>query len=82
MSGYRISADGSLSLLNADGITAAVGEGTAPTDMAVSSDDHFLYALGAGSHTVYGYRVEADGSLTLIGTASGLPPGANGLAAW
>jgi 6-phosphogluconolactonase (cycloisomerase 2 family) len=81
ISGYRIADDGSLSLLNADGITAAVGAGAGPIDIALSADNRYLYVLNAGSHTIASYRVEENGSLTPIGSAGGLPPGANGLVA-
>jgi 6-phosphogluconolactonase (cycloisomerase 2 family) len=82
ISGYRIADDGSLSLLDADGITAAVGARTAPIDMALSADSRYLYVLNAGSHSIASFRVAEDGSLTQTGSVGGLPPGANGLAAW
>src|SRR5262249_3748638 len=41
ISGYTVSDDGSLALLNA--IAASTGKGTAPTDMALSNNSHFLY---------------------------------------
>ena len=81
ISGYGIAADGSLTLLNADGRTADTGAGSAPTDMALSNNSRFLFALGSGSHQISGFRVGGDGSLTPAGALGGLPVGAVGLAA-
>ena len=79
ISGYRISRNGQLSLLDADGQTGLTGPG--PIDMALTRNSRFLYSLNSGDGTISGFRVRADGSLTPIGGATGLPGGANGLAA-
>ena len=79
ISGYRISRNGKLTLLDADGRTGVTGPG--PIDMALSRGSRFLYSLNSGDGTISGFRVGADGSLAPIGGASGLPGGANGLAA-
>jgi 6-phosphogluconolactonase len=78
ISGYRID-DGELSLLDADGVTGVTGPG--PIDMALSHGSRFLYSLNSGDGTISGFRVGADGSLSPIGGASGLPGSATGLAA-
>jgi len=79
ISSYLISPDGSLSLLNS---TAAVtGPGTAPIDFALSNDSHFLFVRLGTKGSVAGFRLESDGSLTPIGTVSGVPAGAQGVAA-
>ena len=49
--------------------------------MALTRNSRFLYSLNSGDGTVSGFRVRADGSLTPIGGATGLPDGATGLAA-
>ncbi|MGW0474790.1 hypothetical protein [Streptomyces coeruleorubidus] len=41
--------------------------------LAVTEDEKFVYVQNAVSGTVYGFRVEADGALTKITTAEGLP---------
>jgi 6-phosphogluconolactonase (cycloisomerase 2 family) len=79
ISGYGISHDGGLSLLDADGRTGVTGP--EPIDMAFSRNSRLLYSLNSGDETISGFRVSADGSLTAIGGATGLPDGATGLAA-
>jgi 6-phosphogluconolactonase len=79
ISGYGISGDGELDLLDADGVTGATGPG--PIDMALTHGDRFLFSLNSGDGTISGFRVGADGSLSPIGGAGGLPTSANGLAA-
>jgi 6-phosphogluconolactonase (cycloisomerase 2 family) len=79
ISGYGLSHEGELTLLDADGVTAATTAG--PIDLALSRNDRFLYSLDSGTGTISAFRVEADGGLTPAPGASGLPAGANGLAA-
>jgi 6-phosphogluconolactonase (cycloisomerase 2 family) len=80
ISSYEITRDGTLSLLNP---TAAVtGKGTAPTDMALSSDSRFIYVREGGSNSVGGLQVEANGSLTPVGSVDGVPASAQGIAAF
>ena len=79
ISSYLISPDGSLSLL--DAAAAVTGPGTAPIDFALSNDSHFLFVRLGTKGTVAGFRVESDGSLTPLGTKSGVPAGAQGVAA-
>lgn len=80
ISGYAVE-QGRLTLLDADGRTGVTGPGTAPTDLALSNNGGYLYALNSGNQTISAFAVGADGSLTPIGTVSGLPASANGLAA-
>ena len=79
ISGYRVSHNGELSLLDADGRTGVTGPG--PIDMALSRNSRFLYSLNSGDNTISGFRVGTDGSLSPIGRVEGLPGGATGLAA-
>jgi 6-phosphogluconolactonase len=79
ISGYSIGHDGSLTLLDADGVTGQTGP--MPIDMALTRNSRLLYSLNSGDGTISGFRVGADGSLTSIGGASGLPGSATGLAA-
>jgi len=85
ISGYRIdAADGSLSLVDADGRTVVTNPGDAPLDIGFSNDGRYLYALNSGVGSVGAYAIGADGSLTHLGdTDPVLVPGvANGMAAW
>jgi len=81
ISGYAIGQDGSLSLLDSDGLTAITGG--APVDAALSRNDQFLYALNATTLRIDAFRVGADGNLTVLPGAGigGLPPSVNGLVA-
>jgi 6-phosphogluconolactonase (cycloisomerase 2 family) len=79
ISGYAVGADGSLSLLDADGVTGSTGAG--PIDVDVSRNGRFLYTLNSAGHSISGFRVEADGALTPVATVTNLPVGANGLVA-
>jgi len=81
ISGYRVSPDGSLKLLDADGITGTTGAGSKPIDLALSRDSRYLYSLNSGNGTVSAFRVNANGSLQALPGLNGLPEGANGLAA-
>jgi 6-phosphogluconolactonase (cycloisomerase 2 family) len=61
---------GVLSLLAPSGVAAQTDAG--PVDLAASPDGRFLYQLATGAGAVDEYRVGADGSLTRIGTVTGL----------
>lgn len=79
ISSYTIAPDGMLSLL--DAAAGSTASGSAPTDMALSAGSRFLYVRTGGNGTVTGFRLEADGSLTPVGSVGGIPAGARGIAA-
>lgn len=83
VTGFSVARNGALALLNADGRTGLPGTGTTPLDVAVSRDGNFLYTLNTGTGTVGAFRIAADGALTPVEGAGGLPVtgGANGIAA-
>ncbi len=84
ITGFNVSFDGELSLLNSNGVTAPTPD--APIDMDFSSDGQFLYVLTTGCGSITGFEMSCpeDGQLTmllsLLGPA-GLPSPTNGLAA-
>ena len=81
ITGYAVR-DGALTRLAADGVTANIGAGSAPSEMALSRNSRFLYALSGGLHAIVAYSVSSDGSLTPIAAgATGLPSAANGVVA-
>jgi len=83
ITGYRVSTQGHLTLLDPNGVTAALDDDSRPVDMGVTSDRLFLYNLNAGSGTVTAYQIDSHtGALTRIGEVGGLPEddGAAGLA--
>ena len=83
ITGYRIDYEGNLALLNSDGVTADLGAGTSPIDMALSTNSKYLYCLNAGTHTISSLRVNGNGSLTPmnLSAVSGLPAGTAGILA-
>jgi 6-phosphogluconolactonase (cycloisomerase 2 family) len=80
ISGYNVGRDGSLTLRDADGITANLGTGSHPLDEAITSDGDFLYNLTDGQHAITALAIGPDGSLTPAASVTGLPVGAAGLA--
>ena len=81
VSGYRIAFDGTVTLLDVDGVTGSTGNGSAPIDMALSNNGHYLFTLNGGTNTIGAFKIHADGSLSPLPGANGIPAGANGLIA-
>jgi 6-phosphogluconolactonase len=79
ISGYKVAANGALTLMNAGGITAPAGMG--PADVDVSDDNQYLYVLNGRDDTISSYRINADGSLTRLSDLTGLPMTGTGLVA-
>ena len=80
VSGLRINNDGSVTLLNADGITATLPAGAFPLDDVVSADSDYLYVLAEHLPGLIGYQIHSDGSLTQVTTVTGIPTSSFGLA--
>jgi 6-phosphogluconolactonase len=81
ITGYRVANDGSITLLNQDGVTGSTGVGSAPTDVAISNDGEFFYARANGTNNIISFRIKSNGQLETIDNDGGLPNGTNGLAA-
>lgn len=79
VSGYKIAADGSITLLDPSGVSGITGG--AAIDTAMSSDGEYLYVLSDGNQRITAFKVAANGQLTKVDTADGLPVGTSGLAA-
>ena len=79
LSTYNVGNTGLLTLANA--VAADLGLDSAPRDMALSVNGQFLYVQTEGGVSVTIFSIEQSGSLALIGTAGGLPFGAQGIAA-
>ncbi|MFE3857931.1 lactonase family protein [Streptomyces griseorubiginosus] len=74
VTGYRMDKRGKLALNNEVGIaTPPSAKSQGVIDLVVSADEKFVYVQNAVSGTVDGFRVEANGSLTKVTTAEGLP---------
>ena len=71
ISGYAVGRDGALTALDADGLTAPLLP--SPRDLDFDASGRFLLAVSPGDATTPGqvtsFRVAADGSLTVAGTA-------------
>jgi hypothetical protein len=80
VSRFAIASDGSLSLEDA---TAGISVDGMPglRDEELSSEGRFLYALDADGGRIYGWLVEAEGTLQPVGSWGGLPATVAGLAA-
>jgi 6-phosphogluconolactonase (cycloisomerase 2 family) len=75
VSSFRVGADGQPELV------AAVAATTNPGPIDSVRSGHFLYVETGLTATLDEFRVEHDGTLTPIGTVTGLPPGIEGIAA-
>jgi 6-phosphogluconolactonase (cycloisomerase 2 family) len=75
ISAFAVDGDGNVALTGTpDGVVAHTGGGTGGTiDLAISSDQQFLYAENAFAGTVEGYRILPDHTLELVDTQPGLP---------
>jgi 6-phosphogluconolactonase len=80
VSRWAIGDDGTLTLEDATAGIAVDGE-TGLRDEDLSSDGRFLYAIDADSRRVFGWAVDAEGSLSPIGSWDGLPATVAGLVA-
>jgi 6-phosphogluconolactonase len=84
ITGFRVGRNGSLTLLDPDGITAStpsgVGDGMGPIDLALTRNGRFLFELNS-SGTIGAFRVAKNGSLTPIPGRNDVPAGGTGLAA-
>jgi 6-phosphogluconolactonase len=80
VSRFAIGSDGSLSLEDA---TAGISEDGMPglRDEDITSDGRFLYAIDADGGRMWGWSVDAEGTLEPVGTWDDLPETVAGLAA-
>jgi 6-phosphogluconolactonase len=79
VSGFALGRTGSASLLDPDGVTAVTGGN--PTDVALSHNSRYLFAVVNATNSIAVFAVEADGSLSPRPFLEGAPPGLAGLAA-
>lgn len=84
LSGVRIGSGGSIGFFDddGDGVVGITGAGSSPLDADFSRNGRYLFVLSSGVPEVSVFRRHADGSLTALRGAGGLPATANGLAAW
>ena len=77
ISSYTVDRNGVIHLLQS--IAATTGSGD--IDMALTRNSGYLYVSIISSHSIQGYKVHDDGSLSWVTTITGVPAGADGLAA-
>ena len=77
ITGYRVSRAGELTSLSADGRTGVTGGG--PTDAAASRNGKELYVLSPSIGQIVRFHVNADGTVTLLGSTPGAAGTATGL---
>jgi len=68
-----------LTMLNSDGITAAVGAGTAPVEVRISPDSEYLYTIAAGAGSIISYRIDRQTGALTRGSEIHLNPGLSGM---
>ena len=83
ISGFAIGGSGTVTALPGT-VVATMPTGTNNLDIAVSDDGKFVYTMNTGAGTIGIFAVQPDGSLRVIGFASGLSAhsGFEGLAAF
>jgi len=80
VTGFSLSSEGVLTLLNADGKTATTGAG--PIDLAIAPDDTAVYVLTSGNGGISVFsRNMTTGALTPMQPVTGLPLSSLGLVA-
>lgn len=80
ISSYDVGPHGTLRLL--ESVAGSTSPGGTPLDMALTKGSRFLYVLNDVNGMVDGFRVGAKGELTHVTVVGGLPPFAQGIAAW
>ncbi len=83
IAGFAIASDGSLTAIPGGPVVGSNPAGSVNLDITVSSDSKFLYTLNSHGGTIGIFAIQADGTLTNVGEASGITPlaGFNGIAA-
>jgi 6-phosphogluconolactonase len=80
ISSYQIgTAVEAVTLVNS--VAGSTGMNSAPIDMTLSNNSQYLFVIAAGSQSVVSFRVNQNGTLTMVDAAGGLPLGAQGIAA-
>jgi hypothetical protein len=78
LSAYTVSPSGTPALVGSTGVVATTDAG--PIDMVASTDGEYLYAEAGGAGAVDEFQVNADGSLSPLGSVAGLGAGIEGIA--
>ncbi len=74
---YELNSSGVLNVSQAIATTTMPG----PVDASLSNNSKYLYVRNGSSNSLQAFSISNNGSLSLIQTITGLPMGANGLAA-
>src|SRR5689334_6251804 len=79
LSGYVISADGHLSLVNGNGRTALLPAGSFLLDIVISSDSKYLYVLEGKLPGIAAFTIQSDGNLVALPGIGGTPATSYGM---
>jgi 6-phosphogluconolactonase (cycloisomerase 2 family) len=71
LSGFTPSHAGGLTPVTASSIVGTAGAGTLPLDIGMSRNGQFVYSLETGAGMIGIFQLNADGTLTSLGTAGG-----------
>lgn len=78
VTGYRIYDDGSLAILNVNGVTGKTTTGAGATDLVANASN--LYVLAPRKGYIASFAIAQDGKLTKLATAVNLPTTITGIA--
>jgi len=79
VSGFKIGAEGTVTLLAKSGVNGTTGGHT--QDSAMSPDGDYLYVLSGTNDLITTFKVAGNGNLTMIDAVASLPIGTTGLVA-
>jgi len=80
ISGYSLARDGSLQLLDPNGVTALLGQNGKPLDLALDHSHH-LYVVDAANHGILGFAVGSAGNLSPVANTLDMRATSVGIAA-
>ena len=81
ISTYTVGTSGKLALAGGDGRPVMLADASKPTDIALTTNQNFMYVVESGTASLAILHTGADGTLTALPAVTGLPANVTGLAA-